>query len=228
MVTPLENLQLKLGTSAGLRRVGAFLLLLLVGWFDYITGPEIAFAPFYILVLLGVGFFEPWGICLAYSGLAALIFLGADLLWDPASAKLVYPYWRAFARLFSFALISSTISLLVTERRRLRLAEQVLQEKAQELEERNRTLGETLRELKRLQGDLVARERQAAIAETVYSTTYEMERPLVSISIYADELLQKVHKDEEIYPLLEKIGERIQDMEGVLKSIRDLRRGEGS
>lgn len=223
-MAPLKDLPKKLAISPGLRRTGAFLLLLLVGWLDYITGPEIAFAPFYILILLGVGFFEPWWICLAYSGLAALIFLGADVLWNPASATLIYPYWRAFARLFSFALISSAISQLVAERRRLHLSEQALNEKTRELEDKNRTLEEALRELKRLQEKLVRREREAATAETVYSTTYEMERPLISLSIYADELLQKVERGEEIYPLLEKIGERTRDMEGILQNIRQLRK----
>lgn len=226
-MAPLEDLPTNLAISRGLRRVGGFFLLLLVGWLDYITGPEIAAAPFYILILLGLGFFEPWWICLAYSGLAALIYLGADLLWNPASATLVYPYWRALARLFSFALISSTISQLVRERKRLRLSEQALQEKTQELEERNRRLEETLREVKRLHEDLMVKERQAAIAETIYLTTSEMERPLVSISIYVDELLRTVQRDDEIRPLLEKIGERVQDMEGILKNIRKLRKGEG-
>jgi len=226
-VAPLEDLRTKLALSPGFRRVGGFLLLLLVGWLDYITGPEIAFAPFYILILLGLGFYEPWGICLAYSGLAAITYLGADLLWNPARATLVYPYWRALARLFSFALISSTISQLVRERTRLRLSEQALQEKAQELEEKNRRLEETLRELKRLQEDLIAKERQAAIAETIYLATYEIERPLVSISIYVEELLQTVQRGEDIYPTLEKIGERVQDMERILKDIRKFRKGEG-
>ncbi len=226
-LAPLEDLPKKLAISPGFRRVGGFLLILLVGWFDYITGPEIAFAPFYILVLLGLGFYEPWWICLAYSGLAALTYLGADLLWNPTRVTLVYPYWRALARLFSFALISSTISQLVRERARLRSSEQALQEKAQELETKNRRLEETLQELRRLQEDLIAKERQAAIAETIYLATYEMERPLVSISIYIEELLQTVQRGEDIYPLLEKIGERVQSMEGILKEIRKLRKGEG-
>jgi signal transduction histidine kinase len=222
MVAILEILR----TSPGLRRWAAFLLLVLVGWFDYVTGPEIAVAPFYILVLVGIGFLEPWGICLAYSGLAALVYLMADLFWDPTRAPLVFPYWRAVARLFSFSLISSTVSLLVSERKRLQLSQRTLEERGAELTEKNRSLEEALRELKRLQGDLVAKERQAAVFETVSSAMYEIEKPLVSISIYIEQLLQEISKDEGFYPVLDKIGERVKDMEEILVHIKHVRRKE--
>lgn len=210
-------------TSPTLRRLGAVLLLLLVGVFDYLTGPEIAAAPFYLAVLLIVAALEPWWICLAYSGMAAAFLLTADLLWMPGSITLIYPYWRAAARFLSFALISATISLLLAEKKRLRHSELTLQEKTEALTETNRTLEETLREVQRLQDELLTAERQAAVAETIYAATYEMERPLVSLSIYVDELLRKVGKDEEIAPLLEKVGERVGDMERVLREIRACR-----
>lgn len=221
-----EMWEKNLATFPGLRRGGGVLLLLLAGWLDYVTGPEIASAPFYILILLPIAFFEPLWICLAYSVLAALIYLGADLLSTPGSTMLIYPYWRAVARLFSFALISSTISQLLSERRRLRDSERALLEKARELEEKNRYLGELLGQVKKLQEELVAKERRAAIAETVHSATYEMERPLVSISVHVEDLLRSVKSHEDIYPLVEKIGERIRDMEGILKNIRNLRKAE--
>lgn len=235
-MTPLEDLAAKFLIPPSRRRVGGLLLLLLVGWLDYITGPKIAFAPFYILVLLGIAFYEQWGVCLCYSGVAALVYLGAELLWTPTEATLVYPYWRAVARLFSFALVSSTISQLVVGRRQLRVSERALQEKTQELGEKNRGLEESMRELKRLQGKLVAKERQAAIVETIYSTTYEIERPLVSISVYTEELRRTIQRTEErhpvpeelrallddIQPLLEKVEERARDMEGLLENIREV------
>lgn len=83
------------------------------------------------------------------------------------------------------------------------------------LPETNRTLEEALGEVQRLQDDLLTTERQAAaVAETISAATYEMERPLVSLSIYVDELLRKVGKDEE------KVEERVGDMERVLREIR--------
>ncbi len=223
-----KALEEKLASSPGLRRVGGVLLLLFAGWLDYITGPEIASAPFYILVLLPIAFFEPPGICLVFSALAAFLYLVADVLSTPGSATLVYPYWRALARLISFSLISATISQFLGERRRLRDSERALLEKARELEEKNRYLGELLGQVKRLQEELVAKERRAAVAETVNSATYEMERPLVSISVHVEDLLRSVKSHEDIYPLVEKIGERVRDMEGILKNIRDIRKVEGA
>jgi len=223
----LETLQEKLANSVGLRRVGGVLLLVFVGWLDYFSGPEIAVAPLYILALLPIAFFEPLWICLVYSVLAALIYLGADLVTRPDTLALIYPYWRAFARFFSFALISSTISQLLGERRRLRDSERALQEKARDLEEKNRYLGELLGQVKRLQEELVAKERRAAIAESLHLATYEIERPLVSISVHVEDLLRWLKPHEDVYPLVEKIGERVRDMEGVLKNIREIRKVEG-
>jgi len=220
-----ENLQRKLGVKAGHRRVFWVLFLLLVGLFDYLAPAEFASAPFYLLALIPIAFLEPLGACLAYSLLAASIYFGADVLSAPGTAKLIYPYWRAFARLISFVFISSSISLLVGERRRLLLSEQVLHEKTQELQDKNRALEQNLRELKRLQEELVAKERWAATAEAISSATYEIEKPLVSLSFHAEDLLRSVEHHEDIHPLVEKIAERIGDMEGILKNIRELRRG---
>lgn len=231
-----ENLQSKLGFSPRVRRLGGIIFLLLVGWFDYITPPELASTPFYLLALIPIAFLESIPVCLAFSVLAAAIYFGADVLTNPGTVKLVYPYWTALARLISFGLISSAISLLVGERRRLRFSQQALHHKARELEKKNRALEQSLQELKRLQEELVKKERWEAILITINSATHEMEPPLVSISVYAEELLRVTErnpKDEEsnllldeIRPLVEKVQERTLDMERILKSIRDLRKGE--
>ena len=214
------------GLSRALIRAVALLLLLLAGWLDYITGPELASAPFYILVLISIALHEsPW-ICLAYSLLAAAIYLGADLLSAPTATIQIYPYWRALARLVSFGLISWTISSLREERKRLCRSERTLQDKAQELEEKNRDLEEALRQVKRLQAELLAKERRAAVAEAIHLAAYEIERPLNSISLHAEDLGRSVKPHEDIYPLVEKIGERVRDMEEILAKIRDLRREE--
>lgn len=233
-LTTLESLETRI--PPGRRRAVGLLLLFVAGWLDYITGPEIASAPFYILVLFPLAFFEtPW-ICLGFSIIAAMIYLGVDLLSKPGAVTLVYPYWQATARFLSFALISTITSRLVGEQRRLHLSEQALQEKAAELAEKNRRLEDALEELRRLHADLLARERQAGIAEAIFSTTYEIERPLASVSVYTEELLrlaQRAQTNEEplmilaeIQPLLEKLGERTQNMEAILQGIRELRKTE--
>jgi signal transduction histidine kinase len=230
----LDGLEARIAVSPRTRRLVAILLLLVMGWIDYVTGPDIASAPFYIAVLLTMAFFEPWWICLIFSGMAALFFLGVDLLTIPGRTTLIYPYWSGFARLLSFVLISVTTSLLISERRRLRQSEHALWEKTQELEAKNRTLEDAMRELERLQGNLVRKERQAAATEAVYKATHALERPLVSISVYVEELLRLFRRiqanDEnqslldEMQPLLEKVEERTHDLEAILKNIADLRK----
>jgi len=221
-----ERLQSRLGLSPKVRRVGWILFLLFVGWLDYSMPPEVASAPFYLVALIPIAFIEPIWACLAYSLLAAIIYFSADVLSLPGTITMIYPYWRAFARLISFTLISTAISLLIGERRRLVLSEQALHEKAEELEEKNRALEKSLRELKRLQEELVAKERRAATAEAINSATYEIEKPLISISVLVEDLARSVQRHEDIHPLVEKIAERVRDTEAILKSIREIRRAE--
>lgn len=217
MVDPPEELNARPRTL----RVAGLLSLLFVGGLDAITGPELAFAPFYIFVLIVFSFYERWSICLIYAGLAALISLGADLRWNPAGATLIYPYWRAFAHLLSFALISSTISLLAEERRRLRLLEEAFQKRTRKLER-------ALEKLKHLKASMIEAEQRAERAEVLWAAVDEIEKPLASISIYADELSRWIPKDSETRPLLERLKEGIIDIEVILKDLRRLGRGEES
>jgi len=236
-LTPLEILASRSTHSPTLRRILALLLILAVGSLDHFAPTELATDPFYIPILVIIALYESWGMCLAYSLLAALIHLGVTLSSAPDTVSLIYPYWQATARLIGFSLISVMVSLLMAERRRVRLLEEGLREKSQELEEKNRTLEKILQELKRLEEDVVAKERRAAIAQTIHTATHEMERPLASLSVYVDELLRFVRRDhggdevqlllEEIRPMLEKIQERTQNMEAILQEIRDFRKREG-
>src|SRR5574341_576433 len=228
-----EGLASRSALSLGLRRIVALLLILAIGSLDYFAPMELATDPFYIPILVIIALYESWGMCLAYSLLAALIHLAATLYSSPDSVTLIYPYWRATARLISLSLISVTLSQFVAERKRLHLSEDRVREKTQELEEKNQTLEKILQELKRLQEDVVTKERRAAIAQTIHLATHEMERPLASLSVYVEELLRLVRRDqggeeaqlvlEEVRPMLEKIQERTQNMEAILQQIRDFR-----
>lgn len=233
-----EGLASRSALSLGLRRIVALLLILAIGSLDYFAPMELATDPFYIPILVIIALYESWGMCLAYSLLAALIHLAATLYSSPDSVTLIYPYWRATARLISLSLISVTLSQFVAERKRLHLSEDRVREKTQELEEKNQTLEKILQELKRLQEDVVTKERRAAIAQTIHLATHEMERPLASLSVYVEELLRLVRRDqggeeaqlvlEEVRPMLDKIQERTQNMEAILQQIRDFRKREGN
>lgn len=234
LFSPLDSLTHRIPPVAW--RLGALALLLLAGGLDYLTGPEIAAAPFYIPILLVLALLEPWQISLTFACVAAAIFLGVDLLSDPSAAAAIYPYWRAFARLISFSLIAVTISILVGERRRLRHSERMLSEQADELAAKNRALNDTMRELQRLHLELVIKAKQAAVAEAMSAASYDMERPLVSIGVYTEEVSRLIRRLapttetvvilDEIRPLLEKLAERVGEMGIILQDIRSLRQHE--
>jgi signal transduction histidine kinase len=234
VVAFLEKQAKRIAMPHGPRQIMWIILLLAAGWFDYITGPEVASAPFYILILVSLALVEAWGACLGYSILAACVYLTVDLYTSPARASLVFPYWDATSRFLGFALSSIAISLLVAERRRLQQSERALQDRGKELEEKNRRIEETLRTVTRLQEELLTRERQNAIAEAISTAVYEMERPLASASLYVEEvvrLMTRAHGAEsldlvldDIQPLAEKLAERVRDMERIIEDIRSLRK----
>jgi signal transduction histidine kinase len=236
VVAFLEKQAKRIAMPRGPRQIAWIILLLAAGWFDYITGPEVASAPFYILILVLLAIVEPWGACLGYSFLAACISLTVDLYTTPARAFLVFPYWATTSRFLGFALISIAISLLVAERRRLQQAERALQDRSKELEEKNRRIEETLRTVTRLQEERLTRERQNDIAEAISTAVYEMERPLASVSIYVEEvvrLMTRVHEADNLHlvldaiqPLAEKLAERVRDMQRIVEDVRSLRKSD--
>ena len=96
------------------------------------------------------------------------------------------------------------------------------------MEAKNRALEESLRELHTLQEVLIAKERQAAIAEAAQIATYEMQRPLMSISAFSEELQRLAAPDAPVRPIAEKISERVEDIERILKGVRETREGKGT
>jgi signal transduction histidine kinase len=224
-ISHFETVQRALRLSPPLRRAGGVAFLLLVGCFQYLALPQLAKTPLYLLALIPIAFLEPLPIATAFSVLAAVISLGAEVLADPGCVALVFPYWSALARLIGFGLVTTAISLAVGEHDRLRLSERALQEKVRELEQANRALEASMRELHRLQDVLAAKERRVVVAEAAQAATYEIERPLMSMSVFSEELLRLAGPDENIHPLAEKISERVEDMERILKGVRDARKG---
>jgi CheY-like chemotaxis protein len=98
--------------------------------------------------------------------------------------------------------------------------EEGLRKDAQDLQEMNLTLEETLVAFRRLQHDLVAGARRAAMIEAFSAAARQMRRPLMSMSLYVDQVLRRGQEYKTIYPLVEKMAERIHDMQVVLKDIK--------
>jgi len=94
--------------------VGILLLLALVGYLDYITGPEISMSLFYFApIMLGGWFFYRARIsAILVPILAAGIWLAADLLGGTPVAGTWIEYWNALIRLGMFLVVSIMISRL--------------------------------------------------------------------------------------------------------------------
>ncbi len=100
------------------------LLVVAVGWLDYITGPEIGLSLFYFLPIMlgGWYFYGNRAAAIAVPFLAAGVWLAADMLTEHGYSSPWIPYWNMSIRLGMFLAIGLTVSRL----RRSHSNEQVL------------------------------------------------------------------------------------------------------
>ena len=85
---------------------------LLCGFLDYLTGPEIGFALFYLIPVAGGAWFVSERIGTVLAVAAAAIWLLADLSWGVDYSHPVIPYWNAVVRLSIFLIVSVLVSRL--------------------------------------------------------------------------------------------------------------------
>jgi diguanylate cyclase (GGDEF)-like protein len=93
---------------------GANLLVLVIGYLDFATGPEIGFSLFYLVpVMLNSWHYYGSGVCTRSAPvLAATVWLLADLHGGYQYAGAWIPYWNMFTRLAIFLVISEALSRL--------------------------------------------------------------------------------------------------------------------
>lgn len=94
----------------------ALVAILILGVVDYVSGPEIAFSPFYLLPLSVVAWKVGTKRALALGVLAALTWLVADLAAGAEYSSWIVPTWNTLARFSVFVLV---IGLLATLRHSL-------------------------------------------------------------------------------------------------------------
>lgn len=98
MTNLLEHFNRKPGQSV----IIGYILVLLLGGADYISGNEISFSIFYLLPILFVAWFKGRKNGIAISVFAAAIWLAADILWSPQFSHPAIVYWNAIVRLGFF------------------------------------------------------------------------------------------------------------------------------
>ncbi len=149
--------QMALRRRAGLVLASASLCVAGIGLLDYLTGPEIAFSPFYIVPIAGAAWYADKRSGVIVAVIAAVCWLLADILL-PQHSDMMIALWNAVARLITFLIIALLLSYLrvltndlsmIAERRGLALvAEQHDHDAARtalrESEDRFRTLIENI------------------------------------------------------------------------------------
>jgi signal transduction histidine kinase len=95
-----------------------FVLVILVGLLDYLTGPEISFSIFYLIPVCLVAWLvgRSAGIVMSITG--ALSWLIADLLSGHVYSRFTIPYWNAAVRLGFFLIVTYAATALRAARER--------------------------------------------------------------------------------------------------------------
>jgi PAS domain S-box-containing protein len=123
----------------------AFVLSLLLGVIDYVTGPEFAFSIFYLLPIILASWFGGRSSGVLISIACCVCWLEAELWWGMSYSSPLMPYWNASARL-GFFLIATYLA-------------SALQRTTRDLENKALALSAEVAERKRAQETL--REREA-------------------------------------------------------------------
>jgi diguanylate cyclase (GGDEF)-like protein len=96
------------------RTISFYLLVPIIGYLDFITGPEIGFSLFYLMPVFLASWFnyEEKVSVYAIPVLAALAWVVADLGAGPRYSMSWIPYWNMFIRLTIFVLMAGILSRL--------------------------------------------------------------------------------------------------------------------
>jgi diguanylate cyclase (GGDEF)-like protein len=87
-------------------------LLLIVGFLDLETGPQISFSIFYLIPIVLVSWCTGIAAGRWFSILGAIIWLAADLTSGQVYAQIWIPFWNMLVRLSFFIIVASTLASL--------------------------------------------------------------------------------------------------------------------
>ena len=93
---------------------------LLIGWLDRVTGPEIGFSLFYLLPIAFSAWFGGRTSTIVVATLAGASWLAADLAWRRNDTAIAISLWNAFTRLVIYVSEGIFIAVLREDREKLR------------------------------------------------------------------------------------------------------------
>lgn len=95
-------------------------IVVLIGWLDHATGPDIGFSLFYLVPIALTAWYGGRVPAVLVAALAAASWLIADLAWREGDTAVAISSWNAFTRLVIFASEGIFIAVLKDDREKLR------------------------------------------------------------------------------------------------------------
>ncbi|HAV78526.1 MAG TPA: hypothetical protein DCX53_14350 [Anaerolineae bacterium] len=208
----------------------SFLVIPLLGVFDYFTGPKLSFSIFYLFPIAAIAWFAGTKFGIAASLTSSAIWLIADLMTEPGFSMPVIPLWNSAVRLGFFLIVAVLLAKLRSANERLearvqertaeltreglerKQAEDRIKEYAAELEQRVEERTQQLKDANRSKDEFLA------------NMSHELRTPLNSILGLSESLLEQTRgplneKQEQYIQLISSSGEHLLD---VINDILDI------
>jgi light-regulated signal transduction histidine kinase (bacteriophytochrome) len=152
-----------------------FLLLLIVGIIDYVTGVQISFSIFYLFPVFLASWFLNIRTGIAISVGSAILWFLADILGGHSYTHPLIPFWNTIARMvmfISFTIIISRLKIAFDERSKL------IHKLQMNLEE----IKQTQKELKRKSQELAR--SNVELEQFAHVVAHDLKNPLLGVEAY--------------------------------------------
>ena len=189
-----------------------FLLVLIVGIIDYVTGFEISFSIFYLFPVFLASWYLNIRTGIAISAGSAILWLLADIVGGHSYTHFFIPFWNTMARLvifISFTVIISRLKMAFNERAKL------IDNLKMNLEE----ITQTQYELKRKSQELAR--SNVELEQFAHVVAHDLKNPLLGVEGYTHRLRKhyqgKLDADAEKY--IGYILDGISRMQGLIEDL---------
>jgi diguanylate cyclase (GGDEF)-like protein len=92
----------------------------LIGWVDYVTGPEIGLSLLYLVPVALAGWYGGATVALFIGSFAGTAWLVADLAWRESETAITISFWNAFTRYVIYVSEGVLLALVHRDREKLR------------------------------------------------------------------------------------------------------------
>jgi signal transduction histidine kinase len=185
--------------------ISGLVLTILIGFLDYLTGPDLAFIIFYLFPIALVTWFAGRWPGIFISVASAVTWIVSDIMVKASYTHFLIPYWNMVAEFSVFFLVVHIFS--------------ILKETLEREKKLNTILGQTIQKITDLNKEL----------ETFnYSVSHDLRTPLIVIKGFANRLMKKHsgNLDENGREALKIIQESVQRMSQLIDDLLAFSRSE--